>query len=178
MNCVELFAGEAEAGRGTRVEVLEDLEGDFVWCSIEQSDRSERRRRLCAERRTRCVMSLEEFKRNFARWRFEGQYHRSVSGRDENLLLCEEVSLLKDRMRQRNTTRGYPGSGAMVLSLSFPSLLLSFCAISSHDGRCTAVSACVTDVAQLVAQAMENKMRALHLRIFHLSSSAPAPAFP
>jgi hypothetical protein len=61
-------------------------------------------------------MSLEEFKRNCARWRFEGQYHRLASGRDENLLSCEEVSLLKDRMRQRNTTRGYAGSGALVLS--------------------------------------------------------------
>jgi len=52
-------------------------------------------------------MSLEEFKCNFARWRFEGQYRRLVGGRDENLLSCEEVSLLKDRMIQRNTTRVY-----------------------------------------------------------------------
>jgi len=55
MNCVELFASEAEAGRGTRVEVLEDLEGDFVWYSIEQTGRSEREKEaVCREKDTVC----------------------------------------------------------------------------------------------------------------------------
>jgi hypothetical protein len=55
MNCVEFFASEAEAGRGTRVEVLEDLEGDFVWYSIEQTGRSEREKEaVCWEKDTVC----------------------------------------------------------------------------------------------------------------------------